>query len=123
MVLLVATREMRYAAKQYNRGDQFEASDKDARILKAIKKATDAPEEKAPPPRAPLPRATAPTPPPGPTLNATPVARVPEAAAPKAEPPPPVVTSSTSEPVKVVSESAPASLTTKYKRRDLSAQE
>jgi hypothetical protein len=37
---LTATREVRYAGVNYYEGDKFEASDKDAKLLIAIKKAT-----------------------------------------------------------------------------------
>lgn len=42
MPMLKAIREVRYASVTYRPGDTFEASDKDAKILKAVKKAEDA---------------------------------------------------------------------------------
>jgi len=41
MPKLVATKELFYAGKTRNVGDEFDASDKDAKILKAIGKASD----------------------------------------------------------------------------------
>jgi hypothetical protein len=46
MPMLKATRELRYAGVTLMPGDTFDASDKDARVLKAIKKAEDASEAK-----------------------------------------------------------------------------
>lgn len=43
MPKLQATRELRYAGVTLKPGDIFEASDKDAKVLKLIKKATVAP--------------------------------------------------------------------------------
>lgn len=43
MPKLQATTELRYAGKTVRPGDQFDASEKDAKILKAIRKAIDAP--------------------------------------------------------------------------------
>lgn len=40
---LVATRDMRYAQRKVRKGEEFEAPDRDAKILKLIKKAVDAP--------------------------------------------------------------------------------
>lgn len=42
--LIVTCRELRYAGKPYLRGERFTATDKDAKTLKAIKKAAAAPE-------------------------------------------------------------------------------
>lgn len=39
---LIAKKSLRYAGKSFVPGDEFEASAKDARILKAIRKADDA---------------------------------------------------------------------------------
>lgn len=44
---LTATREVRYAGINYYEGDEFEASDKDAKLLIAIKKATPEPVKRA----------------------------------------------------------------------------
>ena len=44
MPTLVATKPLLYAGQSLNVGDEFEASEKDAKILKAIRKAEDAPE-------------------------------------------------------------------------------
>ena len=44
--MIVTTREMRYAGKTYLRDAEFEASDKDAKILTAVRKAAPAPERK-----------------------------------------------------------------------------
>lgn len=41
--LIVSTRELRYAGRTMLHGDRFDASDKDAKILKAIRKAEDVP--------------------------------------------------------------------------------
>ncbi len=41
---LIATKEMRYGARSLTAGDDFEASPRDARILKAIGKAAPKPE-------------------------------------------------------------------------------
>jgi hypothetical protein len=43
MPKLQATRELRYAGKTLQPGDIFDASEKDAKVLKQIKKAADAP--------------------------------------------------------------------------------
>ena len=43
MKLVLTCREMPYDGKVLYEGDEFEASDKDAKVLKAIKKAADAP--------------------------------------------------------------------------------
>jgi hypothetical protein len=43
MVQITATRELRYAGKRVLPGDTFEASDKDAKILVAVKRATHGP--------------------------------------------------------------------------------
>ncbi len=70
---LIATKSLRYAGRDLQAGDEFDASsDRDGRVLKAIRKATDAPEGVAttsvpstiapkptPPKRAPKPRQTA----------------------------------------------------------------
>jgi hypothetical protein len=40
---LIATRELRYGGRNLVAGDAFDASDKDAKILKAIRKAEAAP--------------------------------------------------------------------------------
>lgn len=45
---LTATKALRYAGRSLVAGDDFEASAKDARLLKAIGKAKDAPVEYAP---------------------------------------------------------------------------
>lgn len=44
MPTLVATKPLLYAGQSLNVGDEFEASEKDAKILKAIRRAEDAPE-------------------------------------------------------------------------------
>lgn len=127
MVLLVATREVRYAAKQYRLGDKFEASEKDARILKAIKKAKDAPPTPAPVPvaqKAVLPTVTAPTPtpvrPPEPAPVVQKVAPEPLKDKEEAKDPVPAPEAAPKEPpVGVV----PTSTTTRYRRRDLQPQE
>jgi len=41
--LIVTARELRYAGKTHLNGARFDASEKDARVLKAIGKADDAP--------------------------------------------------------------------------------
>ncbi|MGY6251604.1 DUF7210 family protein [Bosea thiooxidans] len=41
---LIATKPLLYAGQSLNVGDEFEASEKDAKLLKAIRKAEDAPE-------------------------------------------------------------------------------
>jgi hypothetical protein len=41
--LIVTAREIRYGRKALARGERFEASEKDAKVLKAIGKAEDAP--------------------------------------------------------------------------------
>jgi hypothetical protein len=41
--LIVTCRELKYAGKTHLRGARFEASPKDAKLLKAIAKAADAP--------------------------------------------------------------------------------
>lgn len=43
MKLVVTAKELRYGGRQMRAGDEFEASDKDARTLKAVRKAADAP--------------------------------------------------------------------------------
>ena len=48
MNLIVTCRELRYAGETYLRGARFEASDKDAKLLKAVKKAADAPADPVP---------------------------------------------------------------------------
>ena len=40
---LIASKPLLYAGQSLNVGDEFEASEKDAKILKAIRKAEDAP--------------------------------------------------------------------------------
>lgn len=40
MVAIIAAREVRYAGKTYRPGETFEATEKDAKLLVAIKKAT-----------------------------------------------------------------------------------
>lgn len=140
MVLLVATRELRYAAKQYMTGDRFEASDKDARILKGIKKAKDAPVQVIEPvARAVMPEKTAKIVPPTPVVvepkvvelkAPEPVPVEPKAAEPKVEE---VVTPESKPEVgsEEVSEDTvvkkpaggPTSTTTRYRRRDLQPQE
>lgn len=40
---LIATKPLLYAGQSLNVGDEFEASEKDAKLLKAIRKAEDAP--------------------------------------------------------------------------------
>ena len=42
MPILKALREVRYASITYQAGETFEATDKDAKVLKAVRKATDA---------------------------------------------------------------------------------
>lgn len=42
---LIATKPLLYAGQSLNVGDEFEASEKDAKLLKAIRKAEDAPEK------------------------------------------------------------------------------
>lgn len=59
MELIVTCRELQYAGKTYLTGARFEASDKDAKLLKAINKAADAPA-----PTKPLREAASVTPPP-----------------------------------------------------------
>lgn len=53
---LIAKKSFRYNTRELNAGDAFDASDKDARVLKAIRKAEDAPDQgssvDAPKPRA-----------------------------------------------------------------------
>jgi hypothetical protein len=40
---LIATKSMRFAGRSLNVGDEFEASEKNGKLLKAIKKADEAP--------------------------------------------------------------------------------
>lgn len=54
-VKLVATRQMMYATRRLVAGQPFEASPRDAKILKALKRAVDAPAEEPPKPQAPPP--------------------------------------------------------------------
>ncbi len=118
MVLLVATKKLRYDGKELVPGNEFEASEKDAMILRAIDKAQNvAPPVISEPRRAPLPKKTAATPVPP-------------------EPAPPPVVEVAPEPAKVV-EPIPETVQTapttdaeeslphvsRYKRRDLQAQE
>lgn len=68
MELIVTCRELQYAGKTYLTGARFEATEKDAKLLKAINKAADAPAKPAkplreaasvaPPPPAPPPEGT-----------------------------------------------------------------
>ncbi len=118
MVLLVATKKLRYDGKELVPGNQFEASEKDAMILRAIEKAQDAPPPVVlEPRRVPLPKKTAMTPAPP-------------------EPAPSPVVEAMSEPVKVVEPTPetvqieptidaeePVPHVSRYKRRDLQAQE
>ena len=46
--LIVTARELRYARKSHLKGARFHASDKDAKVLKALGKADDAPDEVKP---------------------------------------------------------------------------
>jgi hypothetical protein len=55
--LVVKQRELRYAGKTMYQGDEFEASEKDAKILKMINKASDAPVVRAS--RVPTPQPSA----------------------------------------------------------------
>lgn len=65
---LMATRRLRYNLQSLQPGDEFEAKPRDAMILKAAKKAVDAPPEPAPvrkpPPPEPLPEPSEPLEPP-----------------------------------------------------------
>lgn len=56
--LIVTCRELRYAGKPYLKGSRFHATDKHAKILKAVKKAADAPAQ----PTGPLRMADVPPP-------------------------------------------------------------
>lgn len=133
MVLLVATRELRYAAKQYELGDTFEASDKDARILQAIKKAKKAPAVKAMPvQRGVLPATTAatkaPTLPPDPPKEVTPTSAAKEVPSPAPEPPasasaPESTAAAQVAPVTPPVTPGPTSTASRYRRRDLQSQE
>lgn len=61
MKLVVTAKELRYGGRQMRAGDEFEASDKDARTLKAVRKAADAPPQvkrSMPAPPAPKPEAS-----------------------------------------------------------------
>lgn len=51
MAKLIATKRQRYGTRELRTGDAFEASDKDARVLKALKRATPAPDSAPPKPR------------------------------------------------------------------------
>jgi hypothetical protein len=42
--LIVTARELRYDKKPYKRGERFTASEKDAKVLKMLRKVEDAPE-------------------------------------------------------------------------------
>lgn len=57
--LIVTCRELRYAGKSYLKGARFVATDKHAKVLKAIRKAAD-----APPPAAPVRKVAETAPPP-----------------------------------------------------------
>lgn len=46
---LVAAKELRYAGRSLKAGESFEASEKDAKVLKAIGKAKDPPRRGRPP--------------------------------------------------------------------------
>lgn len=48
---LVATQELTYDAKMLNVGDEFDAPDKDAELLKGVGKARDTDEQKTDAPR------------------------------------------------------------------------
>ena len=48
MMKLIATKSMRFAGQSLNPGDSFEASERNARLLKAIGKADDAPAQEIP---------------------------------------------------------------------------
>lgn len=71
MVQIIATREIRYAGKRVLPGERFDASEKDAKIYVAIKRATLPPPEPTPPPRA---IRTMSAPPPKPASAASPEA-------------------------------------------------
>ncbi len=47
---MIATREVKYAGKTHLKGDELEASVKDAKVLRAAKKAIDAPPDVQPDP-------------------------------------------------------------------------
>lgn len=51
MPRLKATKSMRYASRRLEPGDEFDANNRDARVLKAIGKAEDAPEPRRGPGR------------------------------------------------------------------------
>lgn len=117
MVLLVATKKLRYNGKELGPGDQFEASDKDAMILRAIEKAEDVTVPKHP--RVPLPRRTATTStPPDPSPPALPTSDliVVVESTPDTTPIEPLASE-----LPVTEELAPH--VSRYKRRDLQAQE
>jgi hypothetical protein len=50
MIDLIATKAMRYGGKALVPGDSFQASSRNAKLLKAIRKADDAPPPPPPPP-------------------------------------------------------------------------
>lgn len=54
MPRLIATREVRYSGVTHKPGEEFEASEKDARILKGIGKAADPEKRETVPPRRAL---------------------------------------------------------------------
>lgn len=63
---LVALKELRYAGTNYLPGASFEASDRDARLLKAVKKAGDPPPAPEKPVHVDMPAPPAKEPNPGP---------------------------------------------------------
>lgn len=89
MELIVTCRELQYAGKTYLTGARFEATDKDAKLLKAINKAADAPAPTKPlrevasvAPPAPTEAKAEPDPEPAPELDpAEPQLDTPDAAA------------------------------------------
>jgi hypothetical protein len=55
--LIVTAKEFRYAGRSMAAGETFDASDKDARLIKATGKAADAPGDLPAPPKPPITRA------------------------------------------------------------------
>ncbi len=127
MVLLVATKKLRYDGKELAPGNEFQASEKDAMILRAIEKAKDALPVPAPEHRrGPLPKKTAAMLPPDTPAPIEPhVENITESVEVKSEPESAVEPASAPvevpPPAPVEAEVAPAPVTPRYKRRDLQA--
>lgn len=116
MVRLVATQKLRYGAKEYQVGETFEASDKDASVLKAIRKAADAPQQEPARP-APLPRQTSLPPVPASPLAVKPPAAEEPKVEEKVEPAPEPKTAPKVETVEPVPESTTTAASSAASRR------